>query len=166
MPNIGYAVVVGRFQTPDLHAGHYEFISEVSQRHEHLIIFIGVHVTQPTKRNPLDFMTRKFMLQQAFPKAIIFPIKDRRQDGAWSAHLDAQIDDIVIPGQPVMLYGSRDGFTQYYSGKFPVKEYSQTINTSSTIAREACAGSVSTGSDFRKGVIYGQFKVVAQFEFC
>ncbi len=54
-------VVVGRFQVPELHPAHRDFIKEVESRHSRLIIFVGVHPFPSAKDNPLDFHTRAAM---------------------------------------------------------------------------------------------------------
>jgi len=68
---INYGVIVGRFQVNNLHAGHLELLRQVADKHDRVIVFIGVARTMPTRRNALDFETRKKMIQAEYPDFII-----------------------------------------------------------------------------------------------
>lgn len=52
-------VIIGRFQTNKLHEGHINLISHVLSNHKKTIILLGVSRVQNTKKNPLDFASRK-----------------------------------------------------------------------------------------------------------
>jgi nicotinamide mononucleotide adenylyltransferase len=56
-------VIVGRFQTHYLHEGHLDLISHVLENHSQVIIMLGISRKQNSKRNPLDFATRKLMIE-------------------------------------------------------------------------------------------------------
>jgi len=149
------AVIVGRFQTATLHEGHRNLIDEVVSNHKRVIIFLGIS-NQNSKRNPLDFFTRKVMIESAYPNVIVQSIPDMRDDKDWSNNLDSRIDEIV-KHESVVLYGSRDSFIPYYSGKFPTKEISTNIYTSATEMRNSIKNDTRCSEDFRAGVIYGSF---------
>lgn len=151
----GVGVVVGRFQTPELHAGHRLVLDEANKNHQDLLIFIGSAQEFGTDRNPLDCGTRQLMLRQAYPHAIILFIQDKPGfDIEWSKDLDTQIK-LVFPGRKIMLYGSRDSFLRHYKGMFEFKMLSPHTKVSSTKLREACVKTSLSSSDFRHGVIYG-----------
>jgi hypothetical protein len=121
MDKPSFGVIVGRFQVHELHQGHLELLQRVWKRHNRVILFLGCTKTGPTRRNPLDFETRKAMIQAQFPEFIVVPLQDKKSDEEWSKELDARIADIVNFGD-VTLYGSRDCFAPYYHGGHRVKE--------------------------------------------
>jgi bifunctional NMN adenylyltransferase/nudix hydrolase len=88
---INYGVIVGRFQVNSLHPGHLELFRQVSEKHDRVIVFVGVPRTVPTKRNPLDFEVRKKMIQHDYPDFIILPLRDEKTDEFWSKQLDDMI---------------------------------------------------------------------------
>jgi len=150
----GTAVVVGRFQIPDLHDGHIKLINEVNE-YERGMVFVGVAATPVTKKNPLDFKTRKLLIESYLgPNVVVRPIYDRASDLVWSETLDQQIKDFA-PNGPVVLLCGRDSFKDYYHGEFPVVEIDSTVeHLNATAIRQACGGNQIDSIDFRKGVIY------------
>jgi bifunctional NMN adenylyltransferase/nudix hydrolase len=113
---INYGVIVGRFQVNSLHAGHLELFRQVSEKHDRVIVFIGVPRTVPTKRNPLDFETRKKMIQADYPDFVILPLRDEKHDNYWSNRLDDSIASVTQFTGDVTLYGGRDSFVPHYYG--------------------------------------------------
>lgn len=121
LPDVG--VIVGRFQVPDLHEGHRDVLDYVAERHDKVIVFLGLtDVGMSTTENPLDFQARKQMICAEYPEFEILYIKDMWSDELWSKKLDNQIADLTSPTQTVMLYGSRDSFLSHYMGKHPTQE--------------------------------------------
>jgi bifunctional NMN adenylyltransferase/nudix hydrolase len=148
-----YGIIVGRFQVHNLHEGHLELFRQVSALHERVIVFIGVHPTGITRRNPLDFETRKKMIQAEYPDFMFFPLPDRGNDEAWSKDLDERIGEVVQYGTAT-LYGGRDSFTPYYHGKYKVHELILTPSISGTEVRASLTNRVMQSPDFRAGIIY------------
>jgi bifunctional NMN adenylyltransferase/nudix hydrolase len=151
-----------RLQTPYLHLGHLTLIDQMFDENDTVIILLGVSPIKLSKRNPLDFKTRKMMVLSDFPNAIVLPLPDiPSSDQAWSDSIDDIVDAITFDGctrntdKIVTLYGSRDSFIPYYSGVFDTKEVAEVEGgLSATYLREqACKAPVNTKS-FRKGVIY------------
>ena len=74
-------VIIGRFQTPNLHTEHIKLIEFVMSKHDKVIIFLGVSPTLGNKKHPMDFLTRKLMLEEEFKLdqriAAILPLKDQ-----------------------------------------------------------------------------------------
>src|SRR5271168_4896077 len=101
-----YGVIVGRFQVNDLHDGHMELFREVRGRHNRVIVFIGIAPTDITRSNPLDFETRKRMIQSKFPEFTVLPILDVNSVEFWSQSLDKRISEVADFGD-VTLYGGR-----------------------------------------------------------
>jgi len=147
-----YGVIIGRFQTPYLTKGHRYLIDTVYNNHHNVIIFIGVSVGQPTKRNPMDYTTRKLMLDDCYPNAIILPIKDNVSDSVWSENIDNSI--ISATHKDAILYGCRDSFINYYSGKFKTVEIETPHDDNATDIRKKVAENCNCSEQFRAGIIY------------
>lgn len=149
-------VVVARFQVHKLHEGQRNLLDMVYKNHKKVIIFLGVSVIAGTKNNPLDFASRKAMIQEAYPKAVVLPLKDNRSDAKWSQILDAEIK-IPYGDLSAVLYGSRDSFIPYYSGKNPVIEYTTDVFYSGTEVRKEVSREILASEDFRAGIIHATY---------
>ena len=149
-------VIIGRFQTNRLHEGHMKLISHVLSNHKKTVILLGVSRVPNTKKNPLDFATRRAMVQRHFPSVVILPVKDNRSDEKWSQEVDAMITTSWGEKKAV-IYGSRDSFIPYYSGKFPVIELEASGDHNATNLREEVAKETLDSEDFRAGVIYSVY---------
>lgn len=147
-------VVVGRFQVHRLHDVHSILLSEVVSKHEKVLVFLGVSSVLGSGRDPLDFESRKRMLQERFPTITVLPIKDMASDLRWSRELDKKIKE-VCPLEKVVLYGGRDSFIKNYDGRFEVCEFEQNGSFSGTEMRKQAACEVRNSDDWRAGVIYG-----------
>lgn len=152
-PNCG--VIVGRFQVPELHDGHMELFRAVRARHQKVIVFVGVSAMgTATQRNPLDFETRRRMIQAKFPEFSVHPLKDFRTDEEWGKALDASIS-VLVPWGEVTLYGARDSFVPRYKGKYvPVELELAGKKISGTEIRAELTNAVMESYDFRAGQIY------------
>ena len=149
-------VIVARFQVHQLHEGHVKLIDMVCSNHKKVIIFLGISVIPNTKSNPLDFATRKIMIQEQYPDVIILPQKDQRSNEKWSQLLDAEIK-VPFGDRTALLYGSRDSFIPYYSGKYAVTELVTDVFYSGTEARNKVSREILASSDFRAGVIHATY---------
>ena len=147
-------VIVGRFQVDELHEGHVDLISQIIKFHHKVIIFLGLSPCKCTTKNPLDFEARKQMILTRFPSVTVLYIVDQYSDVGWSDNLDHQIQMVTGPGQSVILYGSRDSFIKYYSGKYECQEIEQKVFVSGTDIRKKISGNVVSSPLFRKGVIW------------
>ena len=147
-------VIIGRFQTANLHIAHKELIDTVAQKHPRLVIVIGLSPCKATRNNPLDFEARKQMISHLYPEALIFYIKDTNSNELWSKRLDETINDVIGVGQKAVLYGGRDSFIPHYKGKWTTCELeSEHIISASEIRGEIGIKSKPT-ADFREGVIW------------
>lgn len=152
-------IIVGRFQVHKLTEAHFKLIQMVKDRHQKVIIFLGVSGISPvpsTKRNPLDFETRKQMLEQAFPGIIISLVRDMKHDRLWSKQLDEKIKDVVSPNQTITLYGGRDSFIQYYSGKYETEQLEPEVylKISGSELRDQLKVKAEASDMFRAGAIW------------
>jgi bifunctional NMN adenylyltransferase/nudix hydrolase len=149
-------VIIARFQTPYLHEGHHQLISYVKERHNKVVIILGVTNIKASTRNPLDFYTRERMVKAGYPEIIVLPLADNKSDKLWSLSLDNLLR-ITFPSENFILYGSRDSFIPYYEGKNPVEEIPQTGDFSGSDLREEICDKVGISDDFRKGIIYAYY---------
>ncbi len=91
------AVIIARFQTPYLHAGHKQLIDTVSKEHAKLIILLGVSPIMGSRKNPYDYHTREKMIKKDYPEVIVLPVSDHPSDKVWSDSLDSLLKS-VFPG--------------------------------------------------------------------
>ncbi len=148
--------LVGRFQVHELHDAHKYLIDQVAENHKKVILFLGVPKVVGTKKNPLDFDTRKRMIQHHYPNIVILALPDFGDDKRWSQEMDKRIKE-VYPIGDVLMYGGRDSFIPYYKnggGQFDCKELDQYTFVSGTEVRKMVSEQVKDSSDFRAGVIY------------
>ncbi len=150
-------VVVGRFQVHELTEGHHDLLQSVSARHKRVLVLIGNSPLPATRRNPLDYQTRRHMVQDAYPEAMVSPLKDMPTDDHWSVALDDKIEDHFSGENSVLIYGSRDGFIPHYRGKFDTVELEPRVDISGSEIRRSLAESVRQSPDFRHGVVYAAF---------
>jgi bifunctional NMN adenylyltransferase/nudix hydrolase len=154
-------VVVARFQVHELHEGHHHVIKQVTGNHKKTIIFLGVPRFVGTKKNPLDFDTRKKMVQTHYPESIILAIQDQSDNTRWANELDKRIREVYPHGE-VLMYGSRDSFIPHYlngGGKFQTKELEPLGTFAGTDIRKLISEEVKNSKDFRSGVIYHAYNL-------
>jgi len=149
-------VIVARFQVHKLHDAHIKLIEKVCEHHKKVIIFLGVPVVGNTKTNPLDFASRKAMIQENYPNIVILPQKDQRSDIKWSEILDSQIP-VPFGERSGLLYGSRDSFIPHYKGKYTVTELTTDTFYSGTEVRKQVSREILSSTDFRAGVIHANY---------
>lgn len=156
-PQYDVGILVGRFQVHELHQGHRDLIQHVVDRHDKVIIFLGLSPITPSSNNPLDFEARKQMILKEFPDVIVAYLRDVNSDDVWSADLTKQIRALTTPNQSVVIYGGRDSFINHYVGerRFPTQELLQAEHHSGTaIRRQIARSKVKSSEDFRAGVIW------------
>lgn len=146
-------VIIARFQSPYLHNGHKNLINSVAANHNKTVIVLGVSPVLGSRKNPLDFHTREMMIKREYPGMVVLPLSDHPIDARWSQNLDTLLAN-SFPGASFKLYGSRDSFIPYYSGKLEVIELPETSNQSATLIREQISDKVLDSEEFRTGIIY------------
>jgi bifunctional NMN adenylyltransferase/nudix hydrolase len=153
--NVG--VIVGRFQTPTLHPAHRALIEHALGVHEKVLVLVGAHPLLTTRNNPFPFAVRKAMLKTEYPPLLVGRIDDVNNDEVWSQHLDREITKFAR-GTTVLLYGSRDSFIPYYTGKFDTCELERHGEHSATAIRETIARSDAKNDPlFREGMVYAAY---------
>ena len=151
MKTIG--VIIARFQSPYLHEGHKQLIETVKKSHNKLVVVLGVSPVLGSRKNPLDFHTRERMIKKQYSDIVVLPQADHPLDATWSQNLDSMLLQ-SFPGASFILYGSRDSFIPYYSGRFEVMELPNLSNQRATLIREQISDRVLDAEEFRTGVIY------------
>lgn len=148
-------VIVGRFQVPELSEGHMDLINNVIESHKQVLIVIGTSATLGTKKNPLNYITRKQMIETTFPQAkvLVTHLMDVGNDEVWSNNLDNLIRQMYALGS-VCLYGGRDSFINSYHGKYQTFELGVTDRIEGTKIRENVGKETVNSPDFRSGIIY------------
>lgn len=149
-------VLVMRCQVHDLTPAHVGIIDRVCLNHKKVIIFLGVPIIPNTKANPLDFATRRAMVQESYPNVVILPLKDQRSNEKWSQILDSEIS-MPFGDLPALLYGSRDSFIPYYSGKYKTTELTTDVFYSGTEIRNQVSREILASSKFRAGIIHSVY---------
>lgn len=151
-------VIIGRFQVAELHDAHVELIETVLSKHDKVIVLLGTTTAINTRKNPLDFITRKLMMEEAFPDkfSAILPLPDQRSDYVWSNQIHKKVREI-FPSGDVTLYGSRDSFIPYYHGTFNTCEFEPKSYVSATMTRGDVSRKALKSREFRSGVIYSVY---------
>jgi len=124
-------VIIGRFQTPYLHAGHLTLIGTALQECDDVVILLGSQ-EEKDERNPYSFEERAQMIYKVFRQVQIIILPDVKEDNEeWSKRVDSKIEFRENP----ILYHSRDSFKDCYSGKYPLKEIPELQGYSATKIR-------------------------------
>ena len=150
----GIGVMVGRFQVPELHIGHKELLNTVLDRHEKVIVLLGLSPLKASKNNPLNFQARKKMIEEFNPSIECHYIEDKPSDKDWSDSLDSILSKHVPFDEKIILYGCRDSFMSHYHGKHETKELLSRSIISGSEERRRAKLNISDSKDFRKGVIW------------
>jgi len=150
-------VVIGRFQIDELHSGHKAVIEHVLARHDKNIIFLGISPAIGTRKNALDYTSRKKKLEEAYGDRIehIYPIHNKKFNCQWAKSLDDKIREIYPIGS-VVCYGSRDSFIKSYAphGKFDNIELEAEDKISATEVRQQVKNKSLRNRSFRAAMIY------------
>lgn len=150
-------VVVGRFQVPELHAGHRWVLDYAATHSDLVVVVLGIPaVVSP--HDPLGLGDRLAAIGDHFKSRrwVLLPLQDvPGDDAAWSRTLDSLLYH-SFPGGEFMLYGGRDCCLEHYTGRNPKQQIENNNLTpdglSGTIERQRAAGGEST-LDYRRGVI-------------
>lgn len=149
-------VIIARFQSPYLHDGHLNLMEQVKTKHNKLIIVLGVGPITGSRRSPYDYYTREKMIKTAYQDVVVLPLSDHPSDRVWSLNLD-QLLSSAFPNEQFMLYGSRDSFIPYYSGRYLTVDLPEHGDHSGTELREKYADKVFDSRDFRAGILYAYY---------
>ncbi len=147
-------VVICRVQVHRIHDGHRYLFERAIESCEKLLVILGVSGGWASKNDPLDFETRRVMVNALYPNAVVVPMLDHPSNEAWSAGIDNMIE-ANFPNHRATLFGSRESFLPFYGGKHQKKYVAPKESVpSGTDLRLKVGGVVRDSEDFRAGVIY------------
>jgi bifunctional NMN adenylyltransferase/nudix hydrolase len=149
------AVIIGRFQVAELHAGHRHLIETAQRDADSVLILLGSTQALPSARNPLPAHIRKAMLQIGFPDIFVEELPDHPSDRVWSDGID-QLVAKRFPDHVASLYGSRDSFIPSYTGRLSCVLVRPADAPSGTDLRNGAGASLYGNADFRAGLIHAQ----------
>lgn len=153
-------VVVGRFQTPELHEGHTTLLKKAYDESDNsLLVILAISNDTPSLKNPYNVETRKRVIKEderLYPNIKFASIKDYDSDHVWSYHLDFIIDSFAY-GHEVKIYHSRDSIKGHYFGRYPLLSVKAKSTSSSTQIREQIINNPVVLPNFerRKGYLQG-----------
>ena len=130
-------IIIGRFQIDELHHNHKEIIEFVKQKHDRVILLLGI-AKGNQRDNMLDYEMRSEMIKEQYTDIIVSYIEDKKSNDVWSKNVDSTILTLKSPTQTVTLYGGRDSFIKHYNGKFKTQELEPTsyVNISASQIRK------------------------------
>jgi bifunctional NMN adenylyltransferase/nudix hydrolase len=129
-------VVIGRFQVPAPHVGHKHLINTAKANGDEYAIVLGHGEGQISISDPLPLAIRQEMMREEYPDAVILSVSDHPSDEDWSRILDQTLAE-KFPEANITLYGSRDSFSKYYSGKLNIVIVPEISAISGTEIRKA-----------------------------
>ena len=125
------------------------------------MVLLGVSPLTGSRKNPYDYHTREKMIKKEHPEVIVLPLTDNPSDKVWSYNLD-QLLRSVFPNEQFCLYGSRDSFIPYYSGRNETIELPEHGDHNATELRSQYADKVFDSKDFRAGILYALYNQYAK----
>lgn len=155
-------IIIGRFQTPKLYESYQKALRHVISRHSKVSVILECSTIGSTRRNPLDFLTRKIMIEESYGDLIntILPIKDLEDDLVWSKQIDKSLREIY-PTETIVLYGSYESFIKHYCGDFYT--FNLEIDEEASSIEEKESTEIVRDNKFRQGVFnssYNSYPVV------
>lgn len=111
-------VVIGRFQVPELTAGHRHLIDSALRLCQRRLILIGSAGAAFTSRNPLPYEAREDMIKSTYDSEdiTIARLHDASDDQAWSENVDETIKyhfgSLLTTAEPAVLLHGRDSLRQ------------------------------------------------------
>jgi bifunctional NMN adenylyltransferase/nudix hydrolase len=148
----GTGVYVGRFQTFELNLVHRRMLDDLLKKHTRVIVFLSSNPA-PSDMNPIEWPFRWKMFEESYGETVeVFEMSDLPDDRIWSQELDRKIMENK-PEAPVILYGTKDNFTDRYSGRYDtvIMEASEEDHE---LATTIISQQPESLRDFRAGVLY------------
>lgn len=135
-------VIISRMQVPYLTSGHINLIKTIQDRHNKLLVLLGVS-NEINIKNPFSFDFRRQMIQKFMrPCDNIMPVRDNKDNSTWVKQVDYLVGASLYSDENAILYGSRDSFIPYYEkdkGGFRTQELLPEDNDSGTELRSIAA---------------------------
>jgi bifunctional NMN adenylyltransferase/nudix hydrolase len=119
-----------------------------------MFILVGVRPAEQSDTNPLNFETRRIMLNEKYPQAIVMPVADCRSDEEWSKRVDTIIQTAYQYDIKARFHVGRDSFVSHYSGKYPAEEHQfGLVDLGATEVRKEIKNGILASSEARLGAI-------------
>ncbi len=154
------SVIVGRFQTNEIHKGHLELFKRASEVSDLILVAVGISAAVGTDKNPLSYEVVKQMVESigVGSNIVAFPLYDNLSDLEWSMALDDYIEFMTpehLLYSDVIIWGGRDnGIDGYYKGKHKTQTIDSVGEFAATKIRSQLGKAPINSEDFRTGVIY------------
>lgn len=148
-------IIVGRFQTPELTESMIKLMNSVYETHINTACFLKTHPVPGHRSNPLSFVSRRQMIQTAFPNMFVAPIMDMSVSKRW---VDTLISEVrkYYPLYKVHLYFTDGRDLAFYKEVRPWPADQLDIDGLITYDFLSAVNVTSRSSDdFRRGVMYG-----------
>lgn len=141
-------VMVARMQAPAPTKAHHHLIQEVQLLSDVAVLVLGQAPVRLVPRDPMPASLRKRMVQEHYGSNIEYLILNDfpESDAVWSQNLDELLER-YYPEDEVTLYGARDSFLPYYTGKYPTM----------TLWIDNCEG--VSASDVRESIYEGRYRI-------
>jgi bifunctional NMN adenylyltransferase/nudix hydrolase len=152
-------VIISRMQVPFLTQSHINMIETVQERHNKLLILLGVS-DEINLKNPFTFDFRRQMISKYLRESdIIVPLRDMPKNNAkWVELVDLHVYANLVGLEGAVLYGGRDSFIPYYEnekGLFQTQELLPEDNDSGTELRNVATTKIPRYSkETAEAVIY------------
>ena len=150
-------VLIGRFEVAELTDGYRQLLDWfIEQGFGTNILILGNAQVLCTKNNPLDYESRRLMIEEAYPgKVSLHYLMDQALDEKWSENLDRIVDD-TRSNRDVVLIGSKDYFYNHYFGKYrgSFVEYLPKSFPSGAEHRKSVSKQLKCSKEWRAGVIW------------
>lgn len=153
-------VIIGRFQLIELKEEQCHVIQTLIGSHRKVVVFIEVSPVLVTKRNPIDFITRKEMILAKFPELTVLSIPGHPSIEEWSKNLDNSIRE-ACPGGSVVLYGN-SRFVGSYKGSFEVKKLEIELSGHTAGMVKSIGKEMIASASFRAGMVFAVHKQYAK----
>lgn len=147
-------VVVGRFQTNDLHLGQVSLLNHANGKNDQLVVFLLVPRSGLSSVNPIDYHSRQLLIQEYVPNAVVLPLVMQKTGEELSLSIDQTIHKL-FPDSKVTLYAGRDSDIFFYNGDFS-QELAPWVSSvgPNTQTRSLHKKKCISSEDFRSGQIY------------
>ncbi len=145
------AILIGRFQVPEMNAAYRKLIESVKQTHGQVVLVLAEPGVPVSQENPLPLQSRIAMIKAAFPDLKILSLKDHPLDDEWSRQLDQLLSN-NLESNSLVIYGTKERFINQYQGKHKTAELPDKKPESSSVEEE------SSSISFRKGMVYASAK--------
>lgn len=158
-------VIISRMQVPFLTASHSNLIRTIQQRHNKLLILLGV-TKEINIKNPFTFDFRRQMISKYLRENdLIIPLLDNENNLEWVKNVDMLVtSNLVGEEETAILYGGRDSFIPYYlqdNGIYKTQELLPEDNDSGTEIRNIASVKIPKYSpETAEAIIYTLNKVL------